>query len=529
MDNKFDKFMRDKLSNREFEMKDAHWLDALDQIESQDKQKVSKKNRNWLLGLLLLLFICLGSSIFFTKKYSSNSTEISSTQHEKNDQEIKLNNSIKNTINNNTSALNSNNFSNEKEISNTSKNDVSVSSKTANFASEKSDEPAFLKDKSKSKSQINKQSTSRIENTQQDEVSQNATSDLSAVYGSQINSSKPEIAYIQNNKKTVSSNDRGSDLQTPRIDANIGNTINKNYSTTIPSKELTPYAIQPVDGTDNTQTYGGDLKDQAQQKTDIYGLTTKQWKAFDHLPLLIANLNHSLEQPSIKRLPSEFNQDQKAYRWIIGLDVATMINPSGENLKDIFSNNSIGLFVDRKIGQRLFLVSGLRLKNVSGKIPVARQTFEKVYSFGSTTENVMLLPNSLQYLQIPLGIKLDLKAHFISTGFNFDILLSGRGGISQFYDASLVDSQESAYYPEFEKPQNSWVQTVGFKKLVPLVFLGYAYELSDNLRFELGLNYRLQDLSSTQNVPSTYIGNVESTDPNKLGISLGVAYKFIKL
>ncbi len=429
MENNFDKYFKDNLDNRKFEMKPEFWEEAEALIVADEKRRGWLGFMKWF-GLLLLVSVV---SFFIWKNEISNS--LVNSVETKNDKfensSIEKNQDFSSDVkfekNKTATIQQSNTVDNFKNKTTQTKSETEITNSISK-SNESKDSYSF----SNSNNQIQNNSAKPFSNTY-----------TKSNFNTSINNTFPN-QFIQNK------------ITNPIIDKEE----NVETKTTIPSSTI-PSTVETKDE-----------KEDEISKPIAAAITT-----IPSLDFLLNNKNMEIPSINIDETCSYFHGKKKVR---FGVTAGAVGYP-------LIENNSTQPFIGAKAGifaeYNFFTLkrkghwsigSELLYHYRSGNF-IATQSNEIIeYSFGRRITTDFLTPKNLHYLELPIYLKYKLPK------VNFE------GGVSMNYLAGVRGTIDRS-----DANQEVWMSTLGFKKYHANVLLGFQYKLNDNIGFGVRMNYTL--------------------------------------
>ena len=429
MENNFDKYFKDNLDNRKFEMKPEFWEEAEALIVADEKRRGWLGFMKWF-GLLLLVSVV---SFFIWKNEISNS----------------LVNSVetKNDKFENSSIEKNQDFSSDVKFEKNKTATIQQSNTVDNFKNKTT--------QTKSETQI-QNSTSKSNESKDSYSFSNSNNQI------QNNSAKPfSNTYTKSNFNTSINNTFPNQfIQNKITNPIIDKEENVETKTTIPSSTI-PSTVETKDE-----------KEDEISKPIAAAITT-----IPSLDFLLNNKNMEIPSINIDETCSYFHGKKKVR---FGVTAGAVGYP-------LIENNSTQPFIGAKAGifaeYNFFTLkrkghwsigSELLYHYRSGNF-IATQSNEIIeYSFGRRITTDFLTPKNLHYLELPIYLKYKLPK------VNFE------GGVSMNYLAGVRGTIDRS-----DANQEVWMSTLGFKKYHANVLLGFQYKLNDNIGFGVRMNYTL--------------------------------------
>ncbi|MEM6963412.1 MAG: outer membrane beta-barrel protein [Bacteroidota bacterium] len=448
MENNFDKYFKEKLENRQFEMKPEYWEQAEALIEADQRQEWWKRSFIW--WGTLLVFVTLG---FFIWVKINNPTTDGTTQ--------------KNTVvavEENAPVTKDANTTNSFPMA----NDNSFSNKAnTNTSSQK----AELNDQANAPTQF----------------SENTVTAASSTNPSRILPTKEEQADIS--KTTVTKTN-----PTAEVDNLNDKVLNKSATELEPNNSITDNNFNKENTTKEDQSVQNkiseDNSDQTAQPTSpIASTTNTEERNFQQDPPkaevfpMIASLNFLLESDQEKWVDLDIEKhltppSSKRETFSFGVGAGAVGYPLIENsTPQRFIGFKAGAFVEynfknEKFAKQWSLGSELLYHFRTGNFLATKENLEVQYSFGRSTTANQLTPRNLHYVELPLY----LKYHSKKTSFELGGAVSYLAGVQGTLDQA--GEKTSGLMPRF-----------GFKKYHANILLGTYFHLSDRLRFGVRANF----------------------------------------
>ena len=429
MENNFDKYFKDNLDNRKFEMKPEFWEEAEALIVADEKRRGWLGFMKWF-GLLLLVSVV---SFFIWKNEISNS----------------LVNSVetKNDKFENSSIEKNQDFSSDVKFEKYKTATIQQSNTVDNFKNKTT--------QTKSETEI----TNSISKSNESKDSYSFSNSNNQI---QNNSAKPfSNTYTKSNFNTSINNTFPNQfIQNKITNPIIDKEENVETKTTIPSSTI-PSTVETKDE-----------KEDEISKPIAAAITT-----IPSLDFLLNNKNMEIPSINIDETCSYFHGKKKVR---FGVTAGAVGYP-------LIENNSTQPFIGAKAGifaeYNFFTLkrkghcsigSELLYHYRSGNF-IATQSNEIIeYSFGRRITTDFLTPKNLHYLELPIYLKYKLPK------VNFE------GGVSMNYLAGVRGTIDRS-----DANQEVWMSTLGFKKYHANVLLGFQYKLNDNIGFGVRMNYTL--------------------------------------
>lgn len=184
----------------------------------------------------------------------------------------------------------------------------------------------------------------------------------------------------------------------------------------------------------------------------------------------------------------------------------------GENV--LLIGWSTGLNLNYKLAGHLRLETALRFRKRRGAFNKVDETSVFYYGFGRSESTFNLIPNSLYYLEVPLGISRSFGYHQLEIGAVSAYLMGVRGNLKNVLNPELPQ--------ELITESKGWLEEDGFKKWHWDVYLEYGFQYNRKIRYTIGLNYTPGKIIDQQFNPGQDFILKES---RPLFIDLGVSYK----
>lgn len=447
MENNFDKFFKDKLEHREFEMKPEFWEGAEALIEAD------KKSGYWR-GFIIWFGVALvaGLSVFFIWK---NNTSNPIVEAEKNSSPT-LENSLAPTIE-----------KDKKEL------EISTNKISEENISEGKNESTEIDNNNNSLNVIPSTSNKTVKNSNAD-LKNTKQSDIdSDVFSKTIPSNSSDGDLTRNNNSSEINNN--NTITNPSgIISNEENSSNQTIDIPVADfKEKENEGDQ--NSTIKTETAKEKIESvKREDETTVQPIASSSTILLPFLELLLAN-NNKIEKLDLETVcPFTPARDKFVFGGFLG---ATSY-PSGLNnsSETAFIGGKTGLFIEQnfEIGKaKIALGAELAYHYRDGNFVKTKENEVTSYSFGRTVAQAKLTPENLHYLELPLYLKYQRKKMTFETGASFNYLLGVRG--------KVIDVDQTT--------QTGWIPNLGFKKNHVNVLLGFHYRFSHNLHFGIRANY----------------------------------------
>ncbi|MEZ4960740.1 MAG: outer membrane beta-barrel protein [Saprospiraceae bacterium] len=143
-----------------------------------------------------------------------------------------------------------------------------------------------------------------------------------------------------------------------------------------------------------------------------------------------------------------------------------------------------GLVLQYKVKGNWYIGSGLQYKYRTGSFDASKSAIGRNYRFGLETDTFVLRPSSLHYLSLPIQLGWQKGRHVLEAGFAFDYLIGVRGEKGRYERTS-----EPPIRREFQAEQKGWLVEDGYNSFNAAAMLGYRYRVNRQLSFGLGANY----------------------------------------
>ncbi len=574
MAKEIDKFFKKKLEERTFEFEDAYWKDALQQIEQADKERASNGIKKWLLGLLFLTM--LFGVIFSLQKYTAatqanlpslDETAPSSKQDHVRMQALPDEVPSKQEAPNDKAQLNvlNTNEQNGTEQNIANNNNTTHSTGTQRSAQKNQNIGESTATTTQEFSTNNEQDTKRetfeyepsgIAPSQKSIINIDAQTGLSLTY-----------PHMQKEMTPTSREEDGKTSGKAGVEkrSSHNNTVTPNQSPDNFALDNNKYYAKSADNAtekSNNNTFTNDdayainspehaytaipsdqIQDQKSNKQNNTLTKLAKPSIFPVMPLPTKEMAVEKMQDeekldvAVQEIPDDpfrFNKKKKHH---IGIYASTLIKPKGSDRQDVWYGLKAGVFgrfaVSRKFGIRTELLYSKK----GGNLPYAQSFEAKIYSFGSTIQEQILLPTAFHHTE--LGLHLDYaihRKHHLGLGINLGYLFVIRGNVAKPVNERVLAPTEklSRYLSDYALPGSTRIDNEGFDKITPNIQLYYSFNLSKNWQLHIRSNWRTnQLLQNIQSALETQIGFGETTlptveDPVKLNFEIGLGYNLFK-
>ena len=465
MENNFDKYFKEKLDNRKFEMKPEYWEGAEALIEA-DERKGNWRRFIILFGVLLLAGV--GVFIFWKKEDHQVATDkIEKTESTFGNVLLQeTEEGLDKTQNTNAETLQvekettSSNISKEPLVENKSEKELPVWSpnrlekEEEKIGKEENDEN--LENSSSVKSM--EASPSTASSDLKKPIADNYFSDANVLAN---NAERKNTDNLNENKKDNFNENKKNSFKEDENKIEVGS-IEDDFG-----KESNGVG-ETLEREDVLLIEGNKIKEK----------TTKEPIAATTIllpPLDVYLTNDLLAEIDVKPLWDGITNSPK--RFSLGVTAGAVGYPLIENSSDKkfigFKGGFLAEYLLKTKKNNLTIGSELLYHFRSGNFVATKQNENVKYSFGRTVSTAELTPQNLHYLELPVYLKYDFGKMNVEAGASVNYLLGAQGKVTQ------ADGSE----------ESGWVPTLGFKKYHANVLLGVHYKVSENLRFGMRANY----------------------------------------
>lgn len=569
MENKLDRFFKNKLEDRTFEFDESAWA-GMEQIIEMDEE-TQKEKRFWfwtggLLGLFLIISLCWwllndkNESIspvnpkstttdiesidtgadYLTKSLPQYPLQEKNTKPDVKEKSTKidnLNSSSKDTFeqqaaqNNSLTATKQEKSGSPPPTLSNEKNRSKKQTETANLSSESQIE-ALQKRQQEDTNFEKTTAISSVKDTNQS-LENGAQNDLTT-----INGDNSELGIHQNNKNANLPSD--TNLRT-RKNLNNKEALEKEAPPIPPNKTTLDKNI--IEEKDNTKNKNTEEVKSKKSETDAITPSLNQDKTPTNQ--ITIDITKALKNKTI--LPLEFGRDSAISapnvlqtkpskivnrRIQLGMALATWIYPYSQsaNLQYAdFPDQTFEGIADKLTGFKIGLTATYPLNDAWSLRAEAlyyqqRGTFQSVRSspqikflFGSTQQTLELIPSSLHYLEIPVLGLWKRQKHQVIFGASLNFLLGLYGKIGDYTQNGTANA------PTLNETQKGWMDKEGFAPIRAHALLGYQWQMNQRLGLGLRVNYTLGSiLDKNYEAPYSFI----LLENQPLNLEARVEFKF---
>lgn len=467
MENNLDKYFKDKLHDRKFEMKEDFWLGAEMLLDAQDSRR-KRRIMFWWFGGGLGVLMLLGIALWFLNKNEAEKPVQSS-----------VNIPLENTASNDSNTV----ISQEKNGEHSSiKQDENLTVKEAE-ASIRSNETKSVKSQGSAQ-----QSTSNKDNKQNSLTAQTPDN---------------QTVAIKKTRSPLLASDR---LNTGLNKVNKGENRAKNAS--LESKPVENKLTQQTNTKAEIPLQLGEKKQEFEQV-----LVPAQ------LPLLTSLVTGNFVGKPLE-VTAETNTIVPANspKFHLGFMASQLFQPNPNDGENRRLGNQIGLVLRYDLNDNFYMASGLQYQRRGGHFEATKLAEQRSYRFGLELDTILLRPKNLHYLTVPVLIGWEKNRHMLEFGLQLDFLTG-------------VSGETGSYQKKGEPPvkvfvadKKGWMSKDGYRHFSPTLQLGYNYRIARLWSLGLSANYTIKGIiDSGFEVP---IGSLLMKESDKFYLNLKATYYF---
>lgn len=465
MENKFDKFVQQKLEQRTFEFNPDHWEGAADLLDAQDKKGGWWKRGIFLFGGVLLL-ACM---LWGWGQFSGSTSSAEDTQRE-NDVQQSILSSTNTTASTKESKLETNLKTTETKAIKTPNNNTSTTGQVL----AKSAKAITSKPEQKNTSITERNTTSiAVNNLQETKTQTNIQENkLSTISGSLLSSE----ASLET-EKVVNRLEENVTSGNYLIEQEKGNVqVPAMETKTLPVFETTNKRSQQTEG--KGQVLIG--------KEDVKGAA---FTVVEQLPTLTGSaLEASDQKENVDDLNLIKPLNKTGFKRVqVGLQISSLLYPAKADEKTMIGY-AFGLSTQYRISRQFSINADLLYQKRTGTFTDTDMNSQTVYRFGYERMESVFKASSLHYLEVPVYLQLKHKAHVFDLGYAFNHLLGAKGTITERSSSSLnpepIDGTSSSV----------WFTSNTFMPNFSTAFLGYRFQIGRQWQLGIRAHYNLSPL-----------------------------------
>lgn len=447
MENNLDKYFRDNLSDRKFELKDEYWLGAQQLLEADERRRKRRGLFWWFGGGMALLALVALGWVFLGEKETSEPAA--------------------------------------KVVTN------STNTALANKAASPTLEEKNTADKA-AQTDNNEAKTDKIHS--EETVQKSNIPTTKTIDNQQITGKKSRSLF----SNATNNNGQSTKEQTSQADASgnsTGSTENSSQQTTASGQILSDNMTKAVS-----------------ENTDLERQSTPDFLAI--LPAFVRGdfgKNDLATNTQLQKI--EVAKQRKLH---LGLIASGMLRTGIGGGEKTLLGFRIGPAIRFDLRENWYLGTGLAYQRRSGSFEATQLATARNYRFGLELDTLLLRPNSLHYLSVPVLLGWQRNQHQLEAGLQLDFL-SGVLGESGSYQR-----QGEPPVKQFIKEESGWIAMDGYRRLMPTAQLGYRYLLSKNWSAGLSANYTFGGILDSGFEPP--LGGFLLKESDKFFISLQMAY-----
>ncbi len=442
MENNLDKYFRDNLSDRKFELKDEYWLGAQQLLEADERRR-KRRGLFWWFGggMAVLALVALGWVFWGEKETGEPATKL---------------------VPNSTNAASASDAISP----------ILEEKNTANTAAQ---------------TDINEANTAKIHSEETVQKSDNTTT--KTIDNQQITGKKSRSLFSNatiNNGQTSQSDAAGN---------STGAAENSSQQTTA-----------------SGQIQAKNLTKAANENTDL-----ERQSAPDFLAILPAFVRSDFGKKDLATSTQPTKIEVAKQRKLhLGLMASGMLRPGVGDGEKTLLGFRIGPAIRFDLRENWYLGTGLAYQRRSGSFEATQLATARNYRFGLELDTLLLRPNSLHYLSVPVLLGWQRNQHQLEASLQLDFLTGVHG------ESGSYQRQGEPPVKRFTTEESGWIATDGYRRLTPTAQLGYRYLLSKNWSAGLSANYTFGGILDSGFEPP--LGGFLLKESDKFFISLQMAY-----
>ncbi|GEM_PF-5018309 len=193
-----------------------------------------------------------------------------------------------------------------------------------------------------------------------------------------------------------------------------------------------------------------------------------------------------------------------------------LLPPPFDNDKQTRIGVQAGLIVKLELQAGFYLSSGIQYQRRTGSFEASELATVRSYRFGLELDTLPLRPTSIHYLSMPALVGWDRNRHQLEGGIMLDLLTGMRGETGSYRKTGEPPVKV------FVADQKGWINTVGFRRLVPTAQLGYRYQFGKSWAAGMSVNYNLGGILDKSHIAP--IGDFLLKESDHLYMGLQLAY-----
>lgn len=422
MENNLDKYFRDNLNDRKFEFKDEYWLGAQQLLEADERRR-KRRGLFWWFGggLALLGLVSLGWVILSEKGSGEPTTKI-----------------VSNSTNPAPATIVTAPILEEKNTTDTGVQTESSEAKAAKIHS--------------GKTLQNHQPPTR-----------------KTIDNQQITNKKSRSLFL---------NTTNNNTQTNQGKTSQSNALNNGaVATEIGSSQL---AQQPSTG---GQAQNENLTTSVSENTDL-GLVRQTTP--DFLAILPAFVRGDFGKKDLATSTQPTKIEVAKQRKLhFGLTASGLFRPGIGGGEKTLLGFRIGPAIRLELREGWYIGTGLAYQRRSGSFEATQLATARNYRFGLELDTLLLRPNSLHYLSVPLLLGWQHNQHQLEAGLQLDYLTGVHG------ESGSYQRQGEPPVKHFTTEETGWIATDGYRRITPTAQVGYRYLLGKNWSVGVSANFTI--------------------------------------
>ena len=544
MDNKLDRFFKNKLEDRAFEFDESRW-EAMEELIEAD-QKTDKEKKWFLLGGLGLLSILLIGSWMTWQAFILNGKN-ESIQYDLNKKEktallesdkkikqIDKKNTPKQELKKQTDILKK-----EKDVEHPKNNsEFNINNNKIESNDDKNTFSIKPENKQIKKYNLNADKN-KIEASKTEHLNQNEQNTLF------LDKKNSAVPTLENNTPSFPFKNKKKELDKEEKDFDSYHKITE-YEQSSHQNQLPPPIDlkKPEETSYNSATKknkplfskNNDNVKTITQKEDSLSTKTQRGKAKSHLnylPIALKPLKigrkENLED-SVIQLITPTKTASKRLR--LGIAAAAWVYPYSQAVHLEYADFPDQIFkgVAKKItGFKIGLTATYHLNDIwsiqtEGLYYQQRGTFQSIrsssqvqYRFGLIRTTLEAIPESLHYLEVPILGVWKKRQYAFELGVSLNYLMGVKAAIGKY------ERNNAASIPILNENQSGWMSKEGFSKLHSHLILGGRWNLSNRLYVGLRANYSIGNILD-KNYDAPYSFTLLENKPFHLELRLGTSF-----
>ncbi|MEN0004575.1 MAG: outer membrane beta-barrel protein [Bacteroidota bacterium] len=177
-----------------------------------------------------------------------------------------------------------------------------------------------------------------------------------------------------------------------------------------------------------------------------------------------------------------------------------------------------GVQVSYAWNDRWRVLTGLSYRYRTGDFDFAKAATISNFRFGREDQRFFLLPESLHYLELPMGGQWTKGLHQLEMGIRWSYLLGVRGSLESTF------GEEGNPFGNTQQEDSGWIEEDGFVQWHLDALVGYGFRLNRRWSVWTRVNYTIPGLLDG-NYPSPFGLQLEESEPVFIDVGLRVYLK----